>query len=90
MEKAAIVAASQAIEEANIAADRDNVIFILSTTKGNPRPGREPLRGMQNARVQRTFRSGRGRADRRRGGRLGAHYAGGSMSGSPRLRSSAL
>lgn len=35
MEKAAIVAASQAIEEANIAADRDNVIFILSTTKGN-------------------------------------------------------
>ncbi|MCR4737295.1 MAG: 3-oxoacyl-ACP synthase [Bacteroidales bacterium] len=35
MEKAAIIAASQAIEEANIAADRDNVIFILSTTKGN-------------------------------------------------------
>ena len=35
MEKAAIVAAHQAIEEANIAADRDNVIFILSTTKGN-------------------------------------------------------
>ena len=35
MEKAAIVAANQAIEEANIAADRDNVIFILSTTKGN-------------------------------------------------------
>lgn len=35
MEKAAILAANQAIEEANIAADRDNVIFILSTTKGN-------------------------------------------------------
>ncbi len=35
MEKSAIIAASQAIEEANIAADRDNVIFILSTTKGN-------------------------------------------------------
>lgn len=35
MEKAAIVAASQAIGEANIAADRDNVVFILSTTKGN-------------------------------------------------------
>ena len=35
MEKAAILAAHQAIEEANIAADRDNVIFILSTTKGN-------------------------------------------------------
>jgi len=35
MEKAAIVAANQAIEEANIAADRDNVVFILSTTKGN-------------------------------------------------------
>jgi len=35
MEKAAIVAASQAIAEANIAADRENVIFILSTTKGN-------------------------------------------------------
>jgi 3-oxoacyl-[acyl-carrier-protein] synthase-1 len=35
MEKAAIIAASQAIREANIAADRDNVIFILSTTKGN-------------------------------------------------------
>ena len=35
MEKAAIVAAHQAIEEANIAPDRDNVIFILSTTKGN-------------------------------------------------------
>ena len=35
MEKAAIVAANQAIEEANIAADSDNVIFILSTTKGN-------------------------------------------------------
>ena len=35
MEKAAILAAHQAIAEANIAADRDNVIFILSTTKGN-------------------------------------------------------
>ena len=35
MEKAAILAANQAIEEANIAADRNNVIFILSTTKGN-------------------------------------------------------
>ena len=35
MEKAAIVAAHQAIEEANIAPDRDNVVFILSTTKGN-------------------------------------------------------
>jgi len=35
MEKAAIVAANQAIEEANIAADRRDVIFILSTTKGN-------------------------------------------------------
>lgn len=35
MEKAAIVAANQAIEEANIAADRSDVIFILSTTKGN-------------------------------------------------------
>lgn len=35
MEKAAILAAHQAIAEANIAADRDDVIFILSTTKGN-------------------------------------------------------
>ncbi len=35
MEKAAILAAHQAIAEANIAADREDVIFILSTTKGN-------------------------------------------------------
>ena len=35
MEKAAIIAASQAIEEANIDAGRGDVIFILSTTKGN-------------------------------------------------------
>lgn len=35
VEKAAIVAAAQAINEANIAADREDVIFILSTTKGN-------------------------------------------------------
>lgn len=35
LEMAAILAANQAIEEANIAPDRDNVIFILSTTKGN-------------------------------------------------------
>ncbi len=35
VEKAAIVAAAQAIEEANIAPDRSDVIFILSTTKGN-------------------------------------------------------
>ncbi len=35
VEKAAIVAASQAIAEANIAADREDVIFIISTTKGN-------------------------------------------------------
>ena len=35
VEKAAILAAHQAIAEANIAADRDDVIFILSTTKGN-------------------------------------------------------
>lgn len=35
VEKAAIVAAAQAINEANIAADREDVIFVLSTTKGN-------------------------------------------------------
>lgn len=35
VEKAAIVAAAQAINEANIAADREEVIFVLSTTKGN-------------------------------------------------------
>ena len=35
MEKAAILAVHQAIAEANIAANRSNVIFILSTTKGN-------------------------------------------------------
>lgn len=35
MEKAAIVAAAQAIEEANIAADREDVLFVISTTKGN-------------------------------------------------------
>lgn len=35
VEKAAIVAAAQAVNEANIAADREEVIFILSTTKGN-------------------------------------------------------
>lgn len=35
MEKAAILAASQAVGEANIDAGRGNVIFILSTTKGN-------------------------------------------------------
>ena len=35
VEKAAIVAASQAIAEANISADSNDVIFILSTTKGN-------------------------------------------------------
>lgn len=35
VEKAAIVAAAQAIEEANIAADCKDVIFVLSTTKGN-------------------------------------------------------
>ena len=35
MEKAAILAVHQAIAEANIAADRSDVIFILSTTKGN-------------------------------------------------------
>jgi len=35
LEMATILAANQAIEEANIAPDRENVIFILSTTKGN-------------------------------------------------------
>lgn len=35
LEKAAIVAASQAIAEANIDAAREDVIFIISTTKGN-------------------------------------------------------
>lgn len=35
VEKAAIVAAAQAIEEANIDAAREDVIFIISTTKGN-------------------------------------------------------
>ncbi len=35
VEKAAIVAASQAIAEANIDAAREDVLFILSTTKGN-------------------------------------------------------
>ena len=35
MEKAAILAVHQAIAEANIAANRSDVIFILSTTKGN-------------------------------------------------------
>lgn len=35
VEKAAIVAAAQAINEANIDAAREDVIFILSTTKGN-------------------------------------------------------
>lgn len=35
VEKAAIVAAAQAIDEAAIAADREDVIFVLSTTKGN-------------------------------------------------------
>lgn len=35
IEKAAIVAASQAIAESNIDASREDVIFILSTTKGN-------------------------------------------------------
>lgn len=35
VEKAAIVAAAQAINEANIAADREDVLFVLSTTKGN-------------------------------------------------------
>lgn len=35
VEKAAIVAAAQAVNEANIAADREDVIFVLSTTKGN-------------------------------------------------------
>lgn len=35
VEKAAIIAAAQAISEAGIAPERDNVIFILSTTKGN-------------------------------------------------------
>lgn len=35
VEKAAIVAAAQAVNEANIDAAREDVIFILSTTKGN-------------------------------------------------------
>lgn len=35
LEKAAILAAHQAIAEANIAPDRDDVIFVISTTKGN-------------------------------------------------------
>ncbi|MBO4504297.1 MAG: beta-ketoacyl synthase [Bacteroidales bacterium] len=35
VEMAAILAANQAIEEANIAPDRSDVQFILSTTKGN-------------------------------------------------------
>lgn len=35
VEKAAILAAAQAIDEANIDAAREDVLFILSTTKGN-------------------------------------------------------